>query len=88
LRGDYHLACARKAAGMPPRDDEYATEFTPPARLSNSQAVSRSLNRARRAYEAALKAGSWIDEQLQCAARQEETAQRFHRIASIEQNLA
>jgi tetratricopeptide (TPR) repeat protein len=88
LRGDYHLACAREMGGMPPRDDEHGTEFPAPASLANAQAVARSLERARKAYAAALKIGLWIDEQLRCAVRQQEIAQRLRRIKSIEQQLA
>lgn len=83
LRGDYHLACARQAAGMAPVDDEYRLDFPPPTSIAD-KATRCALRRARLAYSAALKVGREIDELLECSKRQEELARRFERVSAIE----
>lgn len=87
LWGDYHLACARQAAGMPAVDDEFGLEFAPPSRIANPTATRYALARARRGYNAALKVGLWIDEKLQCSLRQKEISERLVRVEAIEQKL-
>lgn len=87
LWGDYHLACARQAAGMPAVDDEFGLEFAPPSRIANPTATRYALARARRGYNAALKFGLWIDEKLQCSLRQKEISERLVRVEAIEQKL-
>ncbi|WP_293333244.1 hypothetical protein [Microcoleus sp. CAWBG58] len=83
LWGDYHLACARQAAGMPAVEDEFGLEFPPPNRIANPTATRYALARARRGYRAALKVGSWIDEKLQCSVRQKEISDRLSRCQVI-----
>ena len=87
LWGDYHLACARQAAGMPAVDDEFGLEFAPPSRIANPTATRYALARARRGYDAALKVGLWIDEKLECTKRQKEISERLVRVEAIEQKL-
>jgi tetratricopeptide (TPR) repeat protein len=87
LWGDYHLACARQAAGMPAVDDEFGLEFPPPSAIANPAATRYALARARRGYRAALKVGSWIDEKLQCSLRQNEISERLARVEAIERKL-
>ncbi|WP_293143117.1 MULTISPECIES: hypothetical protein [unclassified Microcoleus] len=87
LWGDYHLACARQAAGMPAVDDEFELEFPPPNCIANPTATRYALARARRGYRAALKVGSWIDEKLQCSRRQKEISDRLARVEAIERKL-
>jgi tetratricopeptide (TPR) repeat protein len=87
LWGDYHLACAREAAGMPAVDDEFGLEFPPPSAIANPAATRYALARARRGYRAALKVGSWIDEKLQCTLRQTRISERLARVEAIEQKL-
>jgi tetratricopeptide (TPR) repeat protein len=84
LWGDYHLACAREAAGMPAVDDEFGLEFPPPSAIANPAATRYALARARRGYRAALKVGSWIDEKLQCSLRQTTISERLARVEAIE----
>jgi len=87
LWGDYHLACAREAAGMPAVDDEFGLEFPPPSAIANPAATRYALARARRGYRAALKVGSWIDEKLQCSLRQTTISERLARVEAIERKL-
>jgi tetratricopeptide (TPR) repeat protein len=87
LWGDYHLACAREAAGMPAVDDEFGLEFPPPSAIANPAATCYALARARRGYRAALKVGSWIDEKLQCSLRQTTISERLARVEAIERKL-
>jgi len=87
LWGDYHLACGRKAAGMPAVDDEFGLEFPPPSAIANPAATRYALARARRGYRAALKVGSWIDEKLQCTLRQTTISERLARVEAIERKL-
>jgi tetratricopeptide (TPR) repeat protein len=87
LWGDYHLACARQAAGMPAVDDEFGLEFPPPSAIANPAATRYALARARRGYRAALKVGSWIDEKLQCSLRQTTISERLARVEAIEGKL-
>ena len=87
LWGDYHLACARQAAGMPAVDDVFGLEFPPPSAIANPAATRYALARARRGYRAALKVGSWIDEKLQCSLRQNEISERLARVEAIEGKL-
>ena len=87
LWGDYHLACAREAAGMPAVDDEFGLEFPPPSAIANPTATRYALARARRGYRAALKVGSWIDEKLQCSLRQTTISERLARVEAIERKL-
>lgn len=87
LWGDYHLARARQAAGMPAVDDEFGLEFPPPSAIANPAATHYALARARRGYRAALKVGSWIDEKLQCTLRQNEISERLARVEAIEHQL-
>jgi tetratricopeptide (TPR) repeat protein len=87
LWGDYHLACARQAAGMPAIDDEFGLEFPPPSSIANPTATRYALARARRGYRAALKVGGWIDEKLECSLRQKEISDRLARVEAIEQKL-
>jgi len=87
LWGDYHLACAREAAGMPAVDDEFGLEFPPPSAIANPAATRYALARARRGYRAALKVGSWIDEKLQCSLRQTTISERLARVEAIEGKL-
>ena len=84
LWGDYHLACAREAAGMPAVDDVFGLKFPPPSAIANPTATHYTLARARRGYRAALKVGSWIDEKLQCTLRQNEISERLARVEAIE----
>lgn len=88
LLGDYHLACAREAAGLMPADDEFGFEFPPPANIVNPKLTYQKLMHARHRYNTALKIGQWIDEQLQCSVMQEEMAIRYLRVENIERALS
>ena len=87
LWGDYHLACARQAAGMPAVDDVFGLEFPPPSAIANPAATRYALARARRGYRAALKVGGWIDEKLQCSLRQTTISERLARVEAMERKL-
>jgi len=87
LWGDYHLACARQAAGMPAVDDVFGLEFGPPSAIAHPAATRYALARARRGYRAALKVGGWIDEKLQCSLRQTTISERLARLEAIEHKL-
>ena len=87
LWGDYHLACARQAAGMPAVDDVFELEFPPPSAIANPAATRYALARARRGYRAALKVGRWIDKKLQCSLRQTTISERLARVEAIERKL-
>jgi tetratricopeptide (TPR) repeat protein len=88
LRGDYHLALARQASGMAPTDDEYGLDFLPPDRITDAKVVRHEVAHAKRAYDAALNVGRWIDEQLQCTLREQEISGRLARVQSIGQRVA
>jgi tetratricopeptide (TPR) repeat protein len=89
LRGDYHLALARQAAGVAPTDDEYyMVELLPSDRPTNAKAVRHELVRAQRAYDAAMRVGRWLDEQLQCTLREQEISGRLARVQSVGQRVA
>jgi hypothetical protein len=87
LRGDYHLAAARDAAGMAPADDALDRAGPPPRRIVRARIVRAALGRARRAYAAAMREGRRIDEHLGCTWRQERVARRLDRVAAIEERL-
>jgi len=84
LRGDYHLAQARRAARTGAFDDELASAFQLEAG-QESASLNSQLRKARAAYSTALKTGRWIDEQLECALRQQEISVRLARAGGIEQ---
>jgi hypothetical protein len=84
LRGDYHLARARVAAGLAQADDEYDVEFPLSREASSGHAPHHELKHARAAYQSALVTGRWIDEQLQCTFRQREVYERLARAEQIE----
>jgi len=84
LIADYHLSCARQAAGMTPADDEYGQNFPPPARIANPANTRRELCLAWSAYSSALRTGEQIDKLLVCTKRQNEIAQRIKRLQDIE----
>jgi hypothetical protein len=79
LLGDYHLACARAAAGLPTLDDEFGTSGEPARDVGRS--MESETARARRAYGEALKVGAWIDERLECSIRTEEVRRRLARLS-------
>lgn len=83
LCGDYHLACARMAAGLAPQDDVYDNEFPMPKRIENTTETITLLSRARRSYNAALRLGRHIDELLECSWRQEAIEKRLRRVAAL-----
>jgi tetratricopeptide (TPR) repeat protein len=81
LLGDYHLACARAAVGLPSLDDEFGTTGGPAREVGKS--IESETARARRAYGAALKVGAWIDERLDCSVRVEEVGRRLARLSQV-----
>ena len=81
LVGDYHLARARAAAGLPTLDDEFGTTGAPPRESGRS--IEWEAARARRAYGEALKVGAWIDERLDCSIRTEEVGRRLARLSHV-----
>jgi tetratricopeptide (TPR) repeat protein len=83
LRGDYQLACARQAAGMPPADDQYGEVFPPPKQIADVATTRLTVARARRSYASALRIGREIDRKLECHIRQDEIACRLARIEDI-----
>lgn len=83
LIGDYHLAYARRYAGMEPVDDEYGESFPMPITVVEVDNTRRRLIRARLAYNRALTVGKELDEKLQCSWRQREISNRFERIEAI-----
>ncbi|HEY0005807.1 MAG TPA: hypothetical protein VGB17_13445 [Pyrinomonadaceae bacterium] len=87
LRGDYHLARARIAAGLVQSDDEFDMEFPLAERDGERAASCFELKKARDSYQAALKVGRWIDEQLRCAHRQREIHERLARLKALEKRL-
>jgi tetratricopeptide (TPR) repeat protein len=84
LLGDYHLARARAAAGLPQIDDEFGTPGEPVGGAEAARSVGTEAARARRAYGAALKVGAWIDERLECSWRTEEVERRLARLFQLE----
>jgi hypothetical protein len=88
LRADFHLARARRAAGIAQSDDELGVEFPTPAEIENPPVTLFELGKARAAYDAALKIGCWIDDQLECHARRQEIYARRARLESIEKAAA
>ncbi|MFL6337281.1 MAG: hypothetical protein ACJ754_28615 [Pyrinomonadaceae bacterium] len=83
LLGDYHLACARAAAGLPTLDDEFGTTGEPPCARASDNSLEFEVGRARRAYGAALKVGAWIDERLECSVRTGEVKRRLARLSHV-----
>jgi tetratricopeptide (TPR) repeat protein len=83
LRGDYHLARARAAAGLPTLDDEFGTSGVRVRRGPGARPVGSAVARARRAYEAAHGVGAWIDGLLECSVRTEEVARRLARLSDV-----
>jgi tetratricopeptide (TPR) repeat protein len=81
LLGDYHLARARAAAGLPTLDDEFGTTGEPPREFVSSNGSEAV--RARRAYGEALKVGAWMDERLDCSVRTEEVGRRLARLSQV-----
>lgn len=83
LRGDYYLARARAAAGLPQLDDEFGTRGARAGEVAAPRPTGSEAARARRAYRAALKVGGWIDEMLECSVRTEEVTGRLSRLAGV-----
>lgn len=83
LSGDYHLARARAAAGLPQLDDEFGTRGVEASEVSAPSAVRPAAARAERAYGAALKVGAWMDEKLECGWRSAEVGRRLARLAHV-----
>jgi tetratricopeptide (TPR) repeat protein len=81
LVGDYHLARARAAAGLPALDDEFGTTGGPSCEVGKS--IESETARARRAFGAALKVGAWIDGRLDCSIRAEEVGRRLTRLSQV-----
>jgi tetratricopeptide (TPR) repeat protein len=83
LWGDYHLACARRMAGMKPVDDEFCRVIPLPSRIGDAAGTRTELRRAEFAYRGALRLGSKIDDLLECKFRQKLVAQRLQRLADL-----
>lgn len=81
LLGDYHLARARAAAGLPALDEEFGTSGETPREFVGSTGSEAA--RARRAYAEALKVGVWIDERLDCSVRTDEVGRRLARLSGV-----
>ncbi|HEX8720166.1 MAG TPA: hypothetical protein VF736_05965, partial [Pyrinomonadaceae bacterium] len=81
LRGDYHLARLRAAAGQPQLDEEFGTTGARPLSVEPPRSAAREAARARRAYDLARREGAWIDGQLECSVRTEEVGRRLARLA-------
>ncbi|MBV9926156.1 MAG: hypothetical protein JOZ96_14145 [Acidobacteria bacterium] len=86
LLGDYHLARARAAAGLPTFDEEFGRTGERPRESVGSTVPE--VARARRAYGEALKVGAWIDEKLVCSVRTEEVGGRLARLSQVKRAAA
>jgi tetratricopeptide (TPR) repeat protein len=84
LRADYHIACARVAAGMAVVDDEFCEEFPSPERPHDGAGTRSALRKARTAYSSALTIGSQLDQRLECTWRQDQIAARLARVEGID----
>lgn len=81
LLGDYHLARARAAAGLPTVDEEFGTGGEPA--FGAGKSIESETARARRAYGEALKVGAWMDGRLECSIRTEEVNRRLARLSHV-----
>lgn len=88
LRGDYYLARARAAAGLPQLDDEFGTSGAGADFFEASRPVEAYAARALRAYGVALKVGAWVDERLECSIRTEEVNRRLARLRNVSRAAA
>jgi len=82
-QGDYRLAEARAAAGIPPADDELTTEGSPVSDARNTELACVALNKARYAYLEALSQGRLVDRKLGCDFRQHTVTERLKRLRHI-----
>jgi tetratricopeptide (TPR) repeat protein len=87
LRGDFHLAYAREAAGMPPIYSLTQDPFPIPSRIVRTVQVRAALGRAAQAYTIAIREGRIIDEKLECSWRLKSATKRLARVAEIAQHL-
>ena len=82
-QGDYFLAEARVAAGIPSADDELASEGSPAFDARNTEAAHAALTRARHAYLESLSQGRLIDRKLGSYHRQRTVVERLKRLGHI-----
>jgi tetratricopeptide (TPR) repeat protein len=82
LLADYHLANARRLAGLPPVDLELVGEVERPGSRASNETVLQQLHCARRLYGLALRTGRAIDRLLTCEVRTREVEQRL-RLAGV-----
>jgi len=87
IQGDYHLSCARKAAGLQPVDDEFGTDFSIPEHISNKKATLYSLSYAKQAYDSTLTIAKWIDEQFVCCKYESELSTRYDRLEAMNKQI-
>jgi tetratricopeptide (TPR) repeat protein len=83
LRGDFHLARARAAAGLPQLDDEFGTTGAQTVEPAPARPAALEARKAGTAYATAMKLGVWIDEKLECSVRTREINGRGARLSRI-----
>ena len=77
LLGDFHLAMARRYAGLPALDIETGTSFAAGSASPDLVRARRHWRRAERAWHSARRAGIAIDLSLECAERATQIAARM-----------
>lgn len=84
---DFHLAEARAAAGMPPADEQYSTDFPPPTSIADPAATRRASARVRAIYPLAVRYVARWDTAFECTWRGEALATRMARLDAIHDAL-
>jgi tetratricopeptide (TPR) repeat protein len=77
LRADFHLARARRLAGLPMIDPEFGVQYRPRAGKLDLAAAHRELGIARRLYGVAKRVGRRLDHLLLCDLRSREIEARY-----------
>jgi hypothetical protein len=77
LRADFHLARARRLAGLPMIDPEFGVQYRSQARRFDLAASHRELGIARRLYGVAKRVGRRLDQLLLCDLRSREIEARY-----------
>lgn len=81
---DYHLACVRAAAGMPPADDEYGRDFPPPTTIHDPAVTQRQIERLRAMLPAVMREVRRRDTAFGTDCRHQMVQARLERLAAIE----
>lgn len=81
--GDYYLARARVAAGLPPADDAFGHDFPAPTAIKDAAALRRALARAKINYRGHLRWARKWDTAFGVNWRQTELAERLERVTAL-----